>query len=141
MSKSTFAYSLACRSFIMHHMYDTVHVDEKWFNLYKASTKYYITANEQVPYRSSPNRRYIDKVMFLAAVARPRYDTSKKQWFGGKIGIWPIVEYTQAKRSSANRPAGTMVMKNVNMTRAIYVELLKTEVFPAIRALWPGTVL
>ncbi|KAG6971405.1 hypothetical protein JG687_00002064, partial [Phytophthora cactorum] len=54
------------------HMYDTVHVDEKWFNMYKASNTFYLTANEAAPYTSSPNKRYIDKVMFLAAVARPR---------------------------------------------------------------------
>lgn len=28
-------------SYRMHHMYDMVHVDEKWFDLYKGATKYY----------------------------------------------------------------------------------------------------
>ncbi|ETO76997.1 hypothetical protein F441_07778 [Phytophthora nicotianae CJ01A1] len=60
------------RMYRMHHMYDTVHIDEKWFNLHKGTTKYYLTANEQLPYRSCPNKKYIGKVMFLAAVARPR---------------------------------------------------------------------
>ncbi|ETK88055.1 hypothetical protein L915_07634 [Phytophthora nicotianae] len=63
---------LGGRMYRMHHMYDTVHIDEKWFNLHKGTTKYYLTANEQLPYRSCPNKKYIGKVMFLAAVARPR---------------------------------------------------------------------
>lgn len=122
----------------MHHMYDIVHIDEKWFNLYKASTKYYITKDELALYRSCPNRRYIGKVMFLAAVARPRYDARRKSYFDGKIGMWPIVEYVAAKRKSNNRVRGAVEVKNVNMTRAIYVKMLKEKVFPAIRRLWPG---
>ena len=55
-------------------MYDVVHVDERWFNLYKTSTRNYLAGNEVLPYRSTTNKRYISKVMFLAAVARPRYD-------------------------------------------------------------------
>ncbi|KAG6974136.1 hypothetical protein JG688_00003185 [Phytophthora aleatoria] len=61
----------------VHHMYDTVHIDEKWFNMYKASNTFYLTANEAAPYTSSPNKRYIDKAMFLAAVARPRNDSHR----------------------------------------------------------------
>ncbi|CAN0507129.1 unnamed protein product [Discosporangium mesarthrocarpum] len=35
------------------------------------------------------NKRFITKVMFLAAMARPRM-ISDGVWFDGKIGIWPI---------------------------------------------------
>lgn len=119
-------------------MYDTVHIDEKWFNMYTSATKYYLTADEQLPHRTCPNKRYIGKVMFLAAVARPRYDYTAKKLFDGKIGIWPIVEIQPAKRSSSNRPAGTPETKNVSMTRSVYVKMLKEMVFPAIRAKWPG---
>ncbi|CAN0508370.1 unnamed protein product, partial [Discosporangium mesarthrocarpum] len=35
------------------------------------------------------NKQFITKVMFLAAVARPRM-ISDGVWFDGKIGIWPI---------------------------------------------------
>lgn len=119
-------------------MYDRVHIDEKWFNMYKASTTYYLTANEPEPYRSSPNKRYIGKVMFVAAVARPRYDFSRKQVFDGKIGIWPVVETAVAVRTSKNRPAGAPMTKCINMTRKVYRQLLIDKVFPAIRAKWPG---
>ena len=85
-----------------------------------------------------PNKRYISKVILLAAVARPRYDFHRKAKFDGKIGIWPIVETTPAKRFSPNRPAGTLVTQNVTMTREAYVRMLKEKVFPAIRKLWSG---
>ncbi|GMF59677.1 unnamed protein product [Phytophthora fragariaefolia] len=110
-------------------MYDVVHVDEKWFNMYKASSRYYLTADESLPYRTCPNKRYIGKVMFLAAIARPRYDFTTKIYFDRKIGIWPIVERTKAKKTSKNRVAGTPITKNINMSRKIYVQMLKDKVF------------
>ncbi|GMF48789.1 unnamed protein product [Phytophthora fragariaefolia] len=119
-------------------MYDVVHVDEKWFNMYKASSRYYLTADESLAYRTCPNKRYIGKVMFLAAIARPRYDFTTKKYFDGKIGIWPIVERTKAKKTSKTRVAGTPITKNINMSRKIYVQMLKDKVFPAIREKWPG---
>lgn len=121
-------------------MYDRVHIDEKWFNMYKAATTYYLTADEADPHRSSQNKRYIGKVMFLAAVARPRYDPHRKCQFDGKIGIWPIVETAVAKRKSKNRPAGMPVTKCVNMTRDVYTKLIVDKVIPAIRAKWPGMI-
>ncbi|ETK74459.1 hypothetical protein L915_18749 [Phytophthora nicotianae] len=66
---------------------------------YLVSTRYYLTKDELAPYQACPNRRYIGKVMFLVAVARPRYDAKRKTYVDGKIGIWPIVEYVRAQRS------------------------------------------
>ncbi|KAG3154065.1 hypothetical protein PC128_g22450 [Phytophthora cactorum] len=37
--------------------------------------------------------------MFLAAVARPRYDLRRRTYFDGKLGIWPIVERVQASHT------------------------------------------
>ncbi|OWZ09271.1 LOW QUALITY PROTEIN: hypothetical protein PHMEG_00018054 [Phytophthora megakarya] len=114
-----------------------VQIDEKWFNMCKASSRYYLSADEELPYRSCSNRRYIGKVMFIAAVARPRYDFRRKTYFDGKIGIWPIVERIKAQKASKNRPAGTPITKNINMSRQVYVSMLKEKVFPAIREKWP----
>lgn len=119
-------------------MYDRVHIDEKWFNLYRETERFYLTRNEENSYRASPNKRYIGKVMFLAAVARPRYDASRRCHFDGKIGIWPIVESTVALRSSKRRPRGTPIVKCVNMTREVYTRFLVGKVLPAIKARWPG---
>lgn len=121
-------------------MYDTVHIDKKWFSMYKATNTFYLTANESAPYTSSPNKRYIGKVMVLAAVARPRYDSHRKCQFNGKIGIWPIVEQSVGLRNSVNRPKGTVITKCVNLTLSVYVTMFKESVFPAIRAMWPVMV-
>ncbi|KAG3018561.1 hypothetical protein PC123_g20441 [Phytophthora cactorum] len=43
--------------------------------------------------------------MFLAAVARPRYDLRRRTYIDGKLIICPIVGRVQAQRSSANRQA------------------------------------
>ncbi|ETP15615.1 hypothetical protein F441_09649 [Phytophthora nicotianae CJ01A1] len=48
-------------------MYDVVHIDAKWFNMYKASTRYYLSADASLPYRPCLNKRYIGKVLFIAA--------------------------------------------------------------------------
>ncbi|KAL6594954.1 hypothetical protein ACP70R_048057 [Stipagrostis hirtigluma subsp. patula] len=47
---------------------------------------------EPDPLRTVHNKNSIDKVMFLAAIARPRYDASGNCIFDGKIGVWPFVE-------------------------------------------------
>ncbi|ETN19222.1 hypothetical protein PPTG_04597 [Phytophthora nicotianae INRA-310] len=116
------------------------HVERKRLeNASHVMTRYYLTKDELAPYQACPNRRYIGKNMFLAAVARPRYDAKRKTYFDGKIGIWPIVEYVRAQRSSANRAKCTIEVKNANTTRKkVYVKMLKEKVFPAIRQLWPG---
>ncbi|KAG6945239.1 hypothetical protein JG688_00016665 [Phytophthora aleatoria] len=126
------------KSYRVHHMYNNVHLDEKWFNLYKANTKYYLAKDECLPYRSCPNKRFIGKVMFLAAMARPRYDFSKKRYFDGKIGVWPIIEQTFAQRGSKNRSKGAPITKTISMTRKAYTKMLLEKVFPAIREKWPG---
>jgi hypothetical protein len=59
--------------------------------------------------------------------------------FEWKIGIWPILEYTKAVRTSKYCVVGTPITKNINTTRKEYVRLLKEKVFPAIRENWPGT--
>ncbi|KAG2982954.1 hypothetical protein PC119_g20705 [Phytophthora cactorum] len=43
--------------------------------------------------------------MFLAAVARSRYDLRRRTYIDGKLIICPIVGRVQAQRSSANRQA------------------------------------
>ncbi|KAG6943970.1 hypothetical protein JG687_00018127, partial [Phytophthora cactorum] len=119
-------------------MYNTIHVDEKWFNVYEALFKLYLAADEPDLHRSCVNRRYIRKVMVLAAVGRPSYDCHSKKYFSGKIGIWSIVVLVAAKNPSKNRVASTLETKNRSMTTRVYMELLLEHVFPAIEEKWPG---
>ena len=76
--------------------------------------------------------------MFLAAVARPRWDVSKNQWFNGKIGIWPFTYQEPAKRSSKNRAAGTMITKCIEAVNKVEsLKMLINNLLPAIRNQWP----
>ncbi|CAN0493412.1 unnamed protein product, partial [Discosporangium mesarthrocarpum] len=69
------------------------------------------------------NKRFITKVMFLVAVARPRM-ISDGVWFGVKIGIWPIADTVAAMRSSKNRKKGTMMLKPATINAERYKELM-----------------
>ncbi|CAM9706393.1 unnamed protein product [Discosporangium mesarthrocarpum] len=93
---------------VMDDMYDWVHVDERWFYVMKDGRGIYLHPEEDAPKPlRAQNKRFITKVMFLAAVARPRmiFDVV---WFDGKIGIWPIADTVAAMRSSKNRKKGTI---------------------------------
>jgi hypothetical protein len=69
--------------------------------------------------------------MFFTAVARPRFDSDGNCIFSGKIGTWAFVTVEPAKRSSVNRPTGTMVTKEVSR------DYLVNKVLPAIKEKWP----
>lgn len=49
--------------------------------------------------------------MFLAVVARPRFDSEGNVKFSEKIRIYPFVTKEPAKRNSVNRAAGSMKTK------------------------------
>lgn len=119
-------------------MFDTVHIDEKWFYLTEDQRRYYLELDEPDPHRQVKSKRFITKVMFLAAVARPRFDTFRNEWFDGKIGIWPFVKIEPAKRNSRNRCRGTPISTPVVVDRNEFRKMLIEKVLPAIRSKWPG---
>ncbi|KAF0708091.1 hypothetical protein AaE_013351, partial [Aphanomyces astaci] len=118
-------------------MFDYVHVDEKWFHATKIKSRVYLLPGEVPPHRSTQSKHFITKVMFLSAVARPRWDDAKSEWFDGKIGTWHFTQVVPAARSSRNRPAGTLELRPVSVTRPIYKKMLLENVIPAIKAKWP----
>ncbi|KAF0768545.1 hypothetical protein AaE_002772 [Aphanomyces astaci] len=75
--------------------------------------------------------------MFLAAVARPRYDHTRKTFFDGKIGVWPFVEVVAAKRTSRNRPKGAPVTMPQNVNSDVYKSFVLDKVVPAICERFP----
>jgi hypothetical protein len=117
--------------------YDEIHIDEKWFYITELTTTYYLASNENPPTRRVINKGHLTKVMFLVAVARPRFDDDGSVLFDGKIGCWPITEQTPALRNSINRLAGTMVTRTVNVTALAYKVLFFDKLLPAIREKWP----
>ena len=115
------------------NMEDLIHVDEKWFYLTKDGQRFIIAADEEEPYRHVQHKSFLTKIMFLCAVARPRYDTNKNAWFDGKIGIWPIGKWEPAKRKSKKRAKGTPVWKNQLINRDVYREYLIQKLLPAVK--------
>ena len=119
-------------------MLDYIHIDEKWFYITKQKSNYYLIPDEQAPIGACKSKRYITKVMFMAAVARPRYDYHRKKNFDGKIGIWPFVFKERAKRSSHNRPAGTLETKVIQrINRDEIKKMFCDNIIPSIKEKWP----
>ncbi|XP_074346321.1 uncharacterized protein LOC141685095 [Apium graveolens] len=119
-------------------MYNVIHVDEKWFYMTRKNEKYYLLLDEEEPYRTCKSKNFVAKVMFLAAIARPRFDEEGNVIFSGRIGIFPFITKEPAKRSGVNRVAGTMetkVMTSVkrDTVRSYYINKL----LPAIFEKWP----
>jgi hypothetical protein len=97
----------------------------------------YLLPNEEAPYRATQSKSNITKVMFMAVVARPRFDTERQVFFDGTIGLFPFVSVQPAVRNSKIRPKGTPVTKPVNANSDVYVKMMKEKVLPAIRRLFP----
>ncbi|KAG4043847.1 hypothetical protein PC123_g20691 [Phytophthora cactorum] len=113
-------------------MYDTVHVDEKLFYMTQVRRSFYLLPGEPESERSVRSKRYITKVMMLAAVARPRWVP-----FDGKLGIWAFVVREPALRSSYRRPTGTMEIKEGRVNKETYRVMLIERQLPALREQMP----
>ncbi|ETV66062.1 hypothetical protein H257_17391 [Aphanomyces astaci] len=120
-----------------HDMLDYVHKDEKWFYMTKVNRQYYLWSDEDVPARKCQSKNHIIKVMFLTAVARPRYDSTKRTHWDGKIGTWAFTSTRQALRNSRNCKRGDDVVEPTTVSREVYRDYLVNKVIPAIRSLWP----
>ncbi|VFQ95647.1 unnamed protein product [Cuscuta campestris] len=87
-----------------HHFYDYIHIDEKWFNITKEKTTFYALPEEPDPYRTAQSKAHIPKIMFLAAVGRPRFGNDGDVLWDGKIGIFPFTYEAEAKRCNTRLP-------------------------------------
>nr|ABF93607.1 transposon protein, putative, Mariner sub-class [Oryza sativa Japonica Group] len=119
-------------------LFDFIFIDEKWFNITRKTVRYYVAPTASRRIRTIQNKNFIPKIMILTALARPRFDSNGKCIFDGKIGCFPFVTYTAAKRSSVNRPAGTIEMKPIeSITKEVIRSFMIEKVLPAVRAKWP----
>ncbi|ETV66232.1 hypothetical protein H257_17274 [Aphanomyces astaci] len=91
-SRLKFALNFMAPGQDMCEMLDYVHLDEKWFYLTLVNRKFYLVPGEKPPKRKCKSKRFITKVMFLTAVARPRLNEDTGVWWDGKIGTWPFVK-------------------------------------------------
>jgi len=119
-------------------MYNEVHVDEKWFFLVKDGGRYYLAADEQPPDPIRVQHKgHITKVMFLCALARPKYNNTTRQWFDGLIGIYPVGELSMYQRRSATHQRGDIMWQNLNMDRDEYQRMIVDLVLPDIKRKMP----
>jgi transcriptional regulator with XRE-family HTH domain len=125
---------------LYNHVDEWVHVNEKWSFITEAQSHLlYLASDEVTPVRRVKHKSHIEKVMFLSAVARPRFNAQGDMTWDGLIGIWPFTRQVAAQHGSVNRPAGTIETKNVNVTKDVYREFMITKVIPAIKAKWPNS--
>ena len=117
-------------------MFFVIHVDEKWFYITLVDRTFYLCLDEEAPLRMVKHKSHLQKIMFIAAVARPRFQDGHCT-FDGKIGIWPFLEEVPAKKASKNRPKGTLELKPVNISKSIYRDMMINNILPAIRERWP----
>lgn len=123
---------------IFKSMNNIIHVDEKWFYMSKKSNHYYLLSHEEDPYRTCKSKNFITKVMFLVAVARPRFDLQGNELFSKKIGVFPFVTQELAKRTSSNKVAGTLETKAMtSVNRDVIRSFLIEKVIPAIKGKRP----
>ena len=129
------------------NLFDRVDIDEKWFNLSSNKENYIVLDpsyndsdddnEDEMPHCRVRNKGYKNKVLFLCAQARPRWDPHRNAYWDGKLGIWPVGSWKPAQRTSIQRAAGTMVWYNETVTRDVYRRLLVQKLLPAIETLWP----
>ncbi|KAE8887879.1 hypothetical protein PF003_g28013 [Phytophthora fragariae] len=89
----------------------------------------------------------LGKLCIATSVAKPMLTEENKmksisfsvEVFDGKLGTSDFLKHEPAKRSSCNRPAGTMVPYPVTVNKTSYREMLTELVLPSIRAKFPGT--
>lgn len=92
-------------------MHDKVHINKKWSYITEVKQNYYSIHNENFLQQSCKIKRYITKAMFMAAVARPRRDTSQNQWCDRRLGIRRFFYKQAAQIRSSNREESTMETK------------------------------
>lgn len=70
-------------------------------------------------------------------IARPRFDSQKNCTFDGKIGCFLFVTFEAAKRSSVNRPTGTIKMEPIDsIKKDVIRDYMIEKILPAICSKW-----
>jgi len=108
-----------------------VHIDEKWLFTLLPDRRLWVAPGAKPPIVHVASKRFIQKAMFLAAVAKP----TPERGFDGRIGFYPVAERVVAKRDSKARKKGDMFWKPIDMDAALFKAFIKESVVPdALRA-------
>ncbi|XP_057529994.1 uncharacterized protein LOC130808552 [Amaranthus tricolor] len=62
-------------NFTFNEMSNVVHIDEKLFYITRTQQTFYLTQDELEPHREIQSKRFIPKIMFMCAVARPIFSS------------------------------------------------------------------
>ncbi len=106
----------------------TIFLDEKIFKSMTMSVLN-VPHEDVTPVKYVQSKTNPPQIMVLVALMRPR-----GTW-NGVVGSHFFVESVAAVKSSANRPAGTMELKAINITKETYVAAVVDSIFPALLAL------
>ncbi|XP_051197028.2 uncharacterized protein [Lolium perenne] len=118
--------------------FNIIHLDEKTFYRTRKTQNMYLSHREEAPRRECKHKNHIQQIMFLSAMARPRYDAHGNCTFDGKIGVWAFVGWVQAKKKSPYREKGTWEVKpSPSVDREKSREYIVNYVLPAIKEKWP----
>lgn len=121
----------------------TCDVDEKWFYVVRVKGFVWILPDYmdacKVKALHVHSKRYITKVMFIVAVARPMYNEFGECIFDGKVGCWRICEYRQYKGNyngkTHKHKKDDWYCLDVNMDADKYVEMMVGKLLPALAAI------
>ncbi|XP_021763641.1 uncharacterized protein LOC110728273 [Chenopodium quinoa] len=119
---------------MQHH----IHIEEKWFYLDPETRTFYLTPNEEVPYKAQQSKRFKIKAMFMGMVGKPLYAADEILIHSGKYGLFLFVKHERAKKKSKNREAGTMETKEIqNVNKEAIRHMILDKIIPIIHAQWP----
>ena len=138
---------------MFHSNYNVVHIDEVCFYVTSEGTTTNNNNNNMVTEEDFKYHHHglksIKKIMFLAALAKPRFDYSRNKMFDGKIGIWPFVQTVNNNNNNTNNTNNTKetskhpskertFIKPIESIRKKEVQdLILNNVIPSIVNKWP----
>lgn len=108
-------------------------MDKKWFYVLKGNVTFYFTPSEKSTHHLAKSKKFIAKVMFLCAVARPRQNAHTTSLL---MENWPFGARNAAIRIS-NRPVKIMEIKPAVLPKGISTDFLLEKVSIAFRTEFP----
>ena len=112
---------------------DVVYIDEKWFYLQEVKKNYYLGNDEPDPYRSTSNKRFIPKVMFLTKFSRNSWDTSQNRHFDGNIDNCTFIVMDTDQRNIKNGPSRAIFTNSIkSINKEVCKSFMINKVLPDI---------
>lgn len=112
-----------------------IDVDEKLFYAWSSAGTLKLPPDVEKPKTELMSKRFIPKVMMLAAVGKP----SARHGWNGKLGIWEVGVKREARRgdSRTGLRRGDQIFEPGTLDHEGWVAMLIDNVFPAIREQLP----